>query len=403
MSVNLVNIPAHVPRDRVRDVDLYNLPGADVDVQAAWQRVQEQSPAVFFTPRYGGYWVIARADLLEQVWPDHERFSSIGAIGIPRIPGAPAQLPIESDPPVHQYFRTPINFSMAPRAVQLLSDRARGLMVALIEKLRPRGECEFVADVAAHVPMEVFLTIVDLPGDDREWLIERTQIMTRGGVASLKQQALQEIFGYLGKWLDERTARPGNDLISRILQIKVGDRPITREEALSECALVLFGGLDTVAGTMSFIARHLAEHPEHRRQLAADPALIPKAIEELLRRYSIPTVGRILTQDVTLDGVTLKAGDSVQLTTCFHAVDEKLWPDALSVHFDRRVTEHLMSFGKGAHKCPGSNLARAELRMFVEEWLRRIPEFSVKPGDRAITATGAVAGVLRLPLVWPVS
>ena len=394
-------IPAHVPPSRVRDVDLYDLPGASDDVHLAWKRVQDECPDVFYTPRYGGYWVVTRAELLDQIWPDHERFSS-REIAIPRQPGSPPQLPIETDPPVHRYFRQPINVGLAPRAVQQLAERARALSIEIIERLQPRGECEFVADFAAHVPMEVFLSIVALPPTDREWLIQRTQVMTRGGSVEVKQKALEEIFGYLESWLKERSEHPGEDLISRILQLQVGDRGISHEEALSECALVLFGGLDTVAATMAFFARHLATHPEHRRELVSHPERIPRAIEELLRRLSIPTVGRVLTTDVELDGVTLKAGDHVQLTVCFHGLDERRWPDPLTVDFDRPELAGHMAFGRGVHRCPGSNLARSELRVFLEEWLKRIPDFAIKPGEQAVTATGAVAGVLRLPLVWPV-
>jgi cytochrome P450 len=399
MSNADLRIPPHVPPSRVRDVDLYNLPGASEDVHLAWKQVQDECPAVFYTPRYGGYWVIARAELLDQAWPDHERFSSDRAIAIPRQPGASAQLPIEIDPPLHRFFRHPLNVALAPKAVIELAERARALSIEIIERLKPRGECEFVADFASHVPMEVFLSIVALPSTDREWLIRRAEIMTRGGSVEAKQQALLEIFGYLESWLKQRQAHPGDDLISRILQLQVGDRPLTHQEALSECALVLFGGLDTVAGTMAFFARYLAEH---RRQLAAHPERIPGAIEELLRRHSIPTVGRVLTQDVTLDGVTMKAGDYVQLTTCFHGLDERKWPNPLVVDLERPGLAGHMAFGRGVHKCPGANLARSELRVFLEEWLKRIPEFEIKPGEQGVTATGSVAGVLRLPLVWPV-
>jgi cytochrome P450 len=395
-------VPAHVPADRVRDVDLYDLPGAAEDVHLAWKQVQDECPAVYFTPRHGGYWVVTRAELLEQLWPDYARLSSAdGAIGIPRTSGMPSQLPIEVDPPNHGFYRSPINIALSPKAVQGLTTRARALAIELIEGLLPRGECEFVHDFAAHLPMEIFLSIVDLPLDDREWLIARTEIMTRGGDGALKQRTLQEVFGYLASWIDQRTMNPGSDLISRIVQLKVGDRPITRDEALSECALVMFGGLDTVAGSMSFVARFLATHPEHRHQLITQPQLIPKAIDELMRRFAIPTVGRHLTEDVTVDGVTMKAGDYVQMTTCFHGLDERVWPNPLEVDFNRNVADRLLSFGKGVHKCPGANLARSEMRVFLEEWLKRIPEFSIKPGAKAITATGAVAGVLHLPLVWP--
>lgn len=397
--MNTVAIPPHVPADRVRDLDLYALPGADVDVHLAWKRVQDAYPDVFFTPRYGGYWVVTRAALLEQIWPDHQRFSS-RHIAIPRDPRAPRQLPIEADPPDHQYFRAPISIAASPKAVRILQERARALAIELVERLRPLGGCEFVKEFAAHLPMEIFLGIVDLPSKDREWLIARAEVMTRSGDVAAKQTALQEIFGYLGGWVAARREKPGEDLLSKIIQIRVGDRPIEMPEILSECALVLFGGLDTVAGTMSFIARFLATHPGHRRQLVADPSLIPKAVEELLRRHSIPTIARVLTEDVVLDGITLKAGDCVQLTTVFHGLDERAWPNPLEVDFGRDVREH-MAFGKGVHKCPGANLARSEIRVFLEEWLRRIPEFSLAPNAKPVTATGAVAGVLSLPLVWP--
>jgi len=392
-------IPAHVPLDRVRDLDLYNLPGADEDVHLAWKRIQDENPDVFYTPRYGGYWVVTRAEFLDKIWPDAARFSS-QHISIPRVEGSPQQLPIEADPPAHQYFRAPLNVALSPKAVRALTERARALAIELIERILPRGECEFVDEFASRLPMEIFLSIVDLPSADREWLISRAEVMTRGVDVGDKQTALTEVFGYLEKWIVKRREQPGDDLISRIIQIKVGDRAITREEILSECALVLFGGLDTVAGTMSFLARFLATHPQHRRQLVENPGLIPQAIEELLRRHSIPTVARVLTQDVTVGGVTMKAGDHVQMTTVFHGLDERAWPEPLDVDFARRPMDH-MAFGKGAHKCPGANLARSEIRVFLEEWLKRIPDFSIKPGARAVTATGAVAGVLELPLVWP--
>jgi cytochrome P450 len=130
--------------------------------------------------------------------------------------------------------------------------------------------------------------------------------------------------------------------------------------------------------------------------------LIPAAVEELLRRYSIPLVSRRVTRDLELGGVQMKAGDLVILETCLHGLDQNAWPDPMRVDFKRRTTEH-MAFGKGIHKCPGANLARTEIRIFLEEWLKRIPHFTLKPGDEPVTANGAVMGVIRLPLAWATS
>ena len=393
-------IPSHVPPERVRDVDLFNLPGASEDIHLAWKRIQDDAPDLYFTPRHGGYWVLNRAELMSQVWPDHEGFSSAHAVAIPHIPEVPPLIPIDTDPPTHRFFRQPINVAVSPRAIQGLTHEARQLAIELIEGFKAKGECEFVEDFAHYLPITIFLRLVDLPLSDRPWLMQRAEVMVRSPDVPARMQAFQELIGYLDGAVRQRAAAPGADLISQILQVKVGDRPITHDEAVNECSLVLFGGLDTVAGTMGFVARFLAMNPAHRRQLIDEPALIPQAIEELLRRHSIPSIGRRVTADTELDGVQLKAGDRVMITVCMHGLDERVWPDPLKVDFHRSVHEHL-AFGKGVHKCPGANLARAELRVFLEEWLARIPEFSLKPGDPPVMASGAVAGMMRLPLVWP--
>jgi cytochrome P450 len=152
---------------------------------------------------------------------------------------------------------------------------------------------------------------------------------------------------------------------------------------------------------MGFFARFLAENPAHRQRLIDDPSLIQPALEELLRRHSIPMVARTVTQDLILKDVVMKVGDRVILETCLHGIDEQAWPEPLKVDFDRKTASH-MAFGRGIHKCPGANLARAELRIFLEEWLKRIPHFAIKPGEQVVTANGAVMGVTRLPLAWAI-
>ena len=401
MSATSPAVPLHVPAHLVRDVDPYNLPGGTVDAHLAWKRVQDSAPDIYYTPRYGGYWVLNRAKLLGEVWPDFERFASSGAIAVPPMPAEMRQPPIDTDPPDHPFFRQPVSVALSPKRVAVLREEARALAIELIEGFQARGECEFVQDFAVHLPMNIFLRTVNLPLSDKDWLIVRTEVMTRGTDVSQKMAAYGEIMVYLEKWVRERTANPGDDLISDIVRLKVGDRPSTRAEVLGECAQILFGGLDTVAGTMGFVARFLAENPTHRQQLIDDPALIPDAIEELLRRHSIPMVSRRVTRDLELGGVQMKAGDLVILETALHGMDERAWPDPMTVNFQRRPLQH-MAFGNGVHKCPGANLARSELRIFLEEWLKRIPHFSIKQGEQAVTANGAVMGMIRLPLVWAV-
>lgn len=402
-TTDLGPVPAHVPPELVRDFDLYNVEGAERDVHEAWRRMKDEFPPVFYTPRYGGYWVVTRADLLEDIWPDSKQFASGKGIGVPRGgPGTPAMLPIEADDPLHQIIRVPLNIALSPKAVKDLSIAARKLCIETIEELKPKGGCDFIADFSLKMPMELFLRMVDLPVRDREYLVGLAGTSLRTSDAPTRQKILGELLAYLDESIHERSKAPSDDLISRIVSMDAGGRPLTHTEKQGYLATTMFGGLDTVGGTMGFIAKHLAEHPEHRAFLRDHPEAIPDAVEEFLRRYGIPTVARCLTHDAVVGDVPMKAGDYVMITTMSHGLDEDRWPNAMTVDFTRAARDH-MGFGRGTHRCPGANLARAELRIFIEEWLTRIPDFHIPEGASARSATGSVAGILTLPLVWPVA
>lgn len=194
----------------------FDLDGGTEDAHAAWKRVQARMPDVYFTPRYGGYWMLNRAALLTQVWRDHERFASSGAISVPPLPPGFLLPPIDTDPPEHRHFRLPISIALSPARVSDLRSDVRALACELIEALKPRGECEFMLDFAMHLPMTIFLRLVDLPSSDRTWLISRAEVMTRSQDLDRRTQAHREILGYLDSKVEERRANPGKDLISDI-------------------------------------------------------------------------------------------------------------------------------------------------------------------------------------------
>src|SRR4029077_11181391 len=138
------SISPHVPAELVRDFNLYQFPGSDTGIHDAWKRVQDEWPEVFFTPHFGGYWVLTRADLLEAAWPDGELFSSADSVGIPPPPKEmPPLIPIDSDDPYHRQLRVPLNLALSPKAVQSLAEAARALTITLIEELKPKGHCDF--------------------------------------------------------------------------------------------------------------------------------------------------------------------------------------------------------------------------------------------------------------------
>ena len=163
---------------------------------------------------------------------------------------------------------------------------------------------------------------------------------------------------------------------------------------------MFFGGLETVSSALAFIVLFLARNPGHRQQLIDDPALVPDATEEFLRRFGILNLARITTRETQFRGITIAPDEQVLLPLHLASLDDRKFPDPLAVDFLRKRAAHY-TFGTGVHRCLGSNLARPEIRIFIEEWLRRIPDFSVDPDDAPVGKSGVAMTMLRVPLVWP--
>ena len=284
--------------------------------------------------------------------------------------------------------------------MQELQSSVRVLCKELIDGFHARGECEFVDDFAKRLPIVVFLRLVDLPLSDREHLLELTEKSTRG-TDKERSDANQGLAAYVQKWIVARRAQPGPDLFSKIVNARIEGQPLSDEMTFGMLANVIFGGLDTVAASLSFVARWLAANPEARHELAANPARIPEAEEEFYRRFGIPQTARVIARDFLYKDVPFKKGEQILLPKVLHGLDERRYPDPLRVDFSRGRAPHA-AFGDGVHRCPGSFLARQELRIFLEEWLARIPDFRIKPGAQPVTSSGMVNGVLSLPLVWDV-
>lgn len=401
MATLFDGIPAHVPHDLVRDVDIYGIQAIDPDIHLAWKKLQDSSPSLIYTPRHGGHWIPLRAHVIERVMSDSATFINGGAWVPPTPPGMLPQLPIMSDGDLHRAYRGFITPYLIGKPLRLAIDSARELAIDLIEGFREKGTCDFAVDFAQHLPIEVFLKLVDLPSEDRPFLAGLAEVV-RTPEPMARVQAFNNMIEYIARYVDERTANPGTDLISRIANGSVLGRPMTREEILGECTQVLVGGLDTVASMMGFIAAHLATNPALRQRLAAEPELIEKRIDEIIRRFGVAGPARQVAQDVEFDGIQLKAGDPIFVATALHGLDDQRWTDPLVIDLDRSAKgTDIQSFGSGPHRCPGAALARAEIVLFLEEWLKRIPDFSLDPEKPMVSASGSVTGVLSLQLRWP--
>jgi cytochrome P450 len=201
--------------------------------------------------------------------------------------------------------------------------------------------------------------------------------------------------------LDERRTRRQDDITSYLLDLEIDGRPLDDAELQQICTLLYAAGLDTVAGELGYMFFHLATHPEHRRLVTEQPDRIPAFVEEALRMYSIVTTNRIVTRDVEFAGCPMKAGDRVLLSMPAANRDPLQFADAATFDVDRESNRHI-AFAAGPHRCLGSHLARLEMQIAVEEWHRRIPEYSLADGAEVTFHIGGVAGVDTLPLEWPV-
>ena len=394
-------IPAHVDPALVRDFDYYQIPGADIDPHAAWIKLQD-GPRIIFTPHHGGHWIVTRGEDVATCLRDYTRFSSFPG-GIPKEKTPVKMPPVNIDPPEHRAYRMLLAARFSPRTVAQMETGIRELTVSLIEDFRARGHCDFVGEFAFRMPVDVFMQLAALPASDRDWLLERVETSMRNPDMAVGVPATQDLLGYIGKVVAERRANPGDDLLSHIATADIdmdGGRRLTEEELVAMCLLLLFAGLDTVASTLTFIARFFTTHPDALRTLHADRTRVPDAIEELIRRHGVPCLTRSVIADMEFQGVAMKKGDLVLVPVFMHGLDPEQFTDPTTVQFDREKPH--IGFGVGEHRCVGSHLARMELRIFMEEWLDRIGTFTVRPGTTPRCGTGSVLSVQQLELCWPV-
>jgi len=391
--------PAHVPPELEYDFDFLAPPGAKEDVQLAWKRLHDEAPDIFWTPRNGGHWVATRGEDIREVQTNWRRYSQ-------RVMTIPASLqtfrilPANIDPPEHEQYRRIILPAFLPREVEKLDADIRALARELIAEIAPHGTCEFIEDFARKLPIIAFLKVVQLPLEDREMLVELAKTIMHGTDRDKANVAQGQMTAYVAHWIEERRARPGNDLISWIVHATIGERPINEEETFGLVRLVLFGGLDTLTSLMGFIWRFLATHPEHCRELIREPGLRRTAVDELIRRHGVVNTARQITEDCTWKGVKFRAGEMIQIPNALVGLDERITPDPLKVDFRRPHVEHA-AFGSGPHHCPGAILARREIAASLDAWLDLIPEFGLAPGTEPVLHSGASNnGILRLELAW---
>jgi len=401
MDMNNEVLPDHVPESLVRDFDIYGPPGIDSDFHEAWATLlqEDDSCPLVWTQANEGHWLPTRSSIIEEILTDYTRFSSRSII-IPKSHSADhGLLPTTIDPPEHHFYRKTLNHSMAPAAVNAMSDDIRSIVTSLIDGFVEKGHCNFTRDFADILPIRVFLSMMDLPENDIPQTKYWTDQLIRPDGSITFADALQNLKDYIAPYVDQRMGKEGVDMLSRMINTDTNGRRLNREEAIKLSIQVFIAGVDTVVNLLGFVFLFLARSEKHRLQISQGEISVGQAVEEILRRFPLVTVAREVTEDMEFHGVHLKAGDIVAAPTPLAGMDNTFTPNAVDVEFGRKHGTSL-TFGRGAHTCPGKNLARVELRIAIEEWLKRIPDFHVD-GDSPVSFSSGIVGVVNeLKLRW---
>ncbi|HEY4332507.1 MAG TPA: cytochrome P450 [Ilumatobacteraceae bacterium] len=320
-------------------------------------------------------------------------------------------IPLQIDPPKHRDYRMILNPIFAPQRMAELEESITALARELIEAFAGETDVDYVAHFSLLFPSQVFLTMMGLPRADLAHFLSlkdgfiRPESITgqprnhEDSVALMRATATA-IYEYFEPVIQARKDNPGTDLVTRLVETEVDGERLTHEEVLDTCFLLLVAGLDTVSASLDCMMLHLAQHPERRAELVADPALIPSAVEELLRWESpVMMVARVALEDTEISGCPVQKGQHVLALLGAANTDPEDMPDADVVRWGRDVNRHI-AFGAGIHRCLGSHLARLELDIALREWHARIPDYSLPDGFEPVfnTSIRSLAGLpLRLP------
>jgi cytochrome P450 len=375
------------------ELSFASLPMA-ADRGVGWKTVRDAGRVVFID---GWYYLSHRKDVLDAL-RDPKLFSSKKAFD---VLGSPIPLvPISFDPPEHTRFRKILQPFFSPHTLKEILPSLQKQALDIVDEIAKRGECEVVADLAIPYPSQVFLTLFGLPLEDRDKLVAwKDSVIALAESPSLEGVDLtpaMELLAYLTEAVNERRANPGPDILSQVLS---GEDALDDAEVMGLSFLFVLAGLDTVTAAMSSALLELARNPDLRATLREHPDQMSVFVEEIVRlEPPAPMLPRVTTAEVTIGDITLPADTQVRLCVAAINRDDSDEISTNEVVMDGKVHRH-WGFGGGPHRCLGSHLARMELTLVLDEWLKRIPDFSVEPGyEPHIVFPAQTFALERLPL-----
>lgn len=366
-----------------------------------WANLRETCP-VAHSDRYGGTWLpVTHADI-SRIAYDTENFTSRSVVVSTGEVLAEAPIgvapPISSDPPFHHHARRLLLPPFAPRQIDPWEQDVRGLCNRLIDDMADLDVVDAALQYAQHIPVNVIALMLGFPVEDADIFFGFVHDVIEGINVELEQrmEAFVRLDAYVSQQVQEHVDNPRDDLTTFLLNSTIFGEPLSLEHVSGSIVLLLIAGIDTTWSAISSSLLHLATHPEDRERLVADPSLIPTAIEEFLRAYAPVTMARMVKEDVEIGGCPMKVDDWVLLPFPAANVDPAAFDRADEVLIDRAENRHL-AFGLGIHRCIGSNLARLELRVAIEEFLAHYPTFELAT-DKVTWSVGQIRGPRTVPV-----
>jgi len=382
--------------------------GIDDDPYPVWQRMRAEAP-LYFNEKYNFY-ALSRYDDVARALADWQTYRSghgttadILFSGIEVPPG----ILLFEDPPLHDLHRRLLSRVFTPRRMLAVEALVRDFCCRALDPLRDSDMFDFVADLAAIMPMQTIGYLLGIPEEGQELIRDRGNERIavgseQGGLGRVSPTVFEDAIAMFDEYIEWRTTHPSDDLMTDLLNAHVEEpdgssRRLGRNEVLAYTAMIAGAGNETTARLIGFMGQLLGEHPDQRRELVGDPSLIPSAVEETLRYEApSPVQARYVARDVELYGQTLTEGTYLLLLNGSANRDETRFtePDRYDIH---RRGAHL-SFGQGLHFCLGSALARLEARVALEEVLKRWTDWEVDYDNASKAHTSSVRGWTRLPV-----
>ena len=370
------------------------------NVHESWDTLRAQCP-IGRSDAYGGMWVVTGFPEANEIFHKPELFSSTPLI-IPPFPQAMKMVPVEIDPPDHTRYRTLVAAPFSPRRAERYEEPLRVIVNQLIDEFIELGECDIYQTLAIPFPTLMGTTMLGLPNEDARLFEEWTHKIIHMSATEMEVagEAVIELYSYFYALLEDRRENPVDDVMSLLAEAEVDGVKLTDEELMGFCLLLLIASIDTSQKAIGSMLWQLATQPELRHRIAADPSCTPAMVEEFLRYWAPVQPARRCTRDTEVGGVQFKEGDQLLVLLGAANLDDREFPEARTFNGDRSPNRHL-TFGTHIHRCLGSHIARIEMRVLLDELLRRIPDFTLQAGAEVDWSTGQVQGVVKVPITYP--